>query len=64
VLVLMLLFTYRFPRWYWTRARVNSQWNLNDICNIAKMQIILIYHQFPRSSFLIEKAHRFRYRLT
>ena len=25
VLVLMLLFTYRFPRWSWTRARVNSR---------------------------------------
>jgi len=25
VLVLMLIFTYRFPRWYWARARVNSQ---------------------------------------
>jgi intracellular septation protein A len=24
VLVLMLIFTYRFPRWYWARARVNS----------------------------------------
>jgi len=23
VLVLMLIFTYRFPRWYWARARVN-----------------------------------------
>ena len=25
VLVVMLIFTYRFPRWYWERARVNSQ---------------------------------------
>ena len=25
VLVVMLLFAYRFPRWYWVRARVNSQ---------------------------------------
>jgi len=25
VLVLMLIFTYRFPRWYWMRASVNSQ---------------------------------------
>ena len=25
VLALMLIFTYRFPRWYWARARVNSQ---------------------------------------
>lgn len=25
VLLLMLIFTYRFPRWYWARARVNSQ---------------------------------------
>jgi intracellular septation protein A len=24
VLVLMLIFTYRFPGWYWARARVNS----------------------------------------
>jgi len=24
VLVLMLIFTYRFPRWYWARTRVNS----------------------------------------
>jgi intracellular septation protein A len=24
VLLLMLIFTYRFPRWYWARARVNS----------------------------------------
>ena len=24
VLVLMLIFTYRFPRWYWARARNNS----------------------------------------
>jgi intracellular septation protein A len=25
VLALMLIFTYRFPRWYWMRAKVNSQ---------------------------------------
>ena len=25
VLVVMLIFTYRFPRWYWARARDNSQ---------------------------------------
>ena len=25
VLVVMLVFTYRFPRWYWARARDNSQ---------------------------------------
>jgi intracellular septation protein A len=25
VLVLMLIFTYRFPRWYWARASVNGQ---------------------------------------
>jgi len=25
VLALMLIFAYRFPRWYWMRTRVNSQ---------------------------------------